>query len=744
MRWWMVLFIIVVLVLLTCARIAKTDTLGDILKTKQEDNGFLSQILKAAPLVINDRLIGKFFADSIENQVGLDQNPQRKERVQKIGQRILSLNKISGKYDFAVLSSHDFNACSIFGGHIRVNEGLLFDTQNNDAEAAFAIAHEIAHNTLGHNKEAVDTFRISYALDLSGISKKMPKLIKSAANAVLAKRSRDHESAADFRALQYMAKTGYKITGAIAMTRRIEAERKIALKKMGQQSLLAQRFNAIFDTHPEPAKRAKMTESFYLQQKYGSTFETTSSVLTDNDPYSRSSIFGDRAIVVAHPSLWNSPLSAIHKICAVGIFNPAPQESEEKDVHFYINVLRHGNLVAAICDNDSHDLVLGRGEGTAGHFTYIKSDGLDPRSLVEAIKLGRTYASADDTEIKDMNFLIGTDYPNVKRINFTFRLVFNKKHLPVDAPVVLVYKDGEQWKTFKSNSRGNLKNGASYAVNDDDPGDGHHWYVIYVKRMIITSPITVTVTNDSNNKSNSDGSSNWRKGIIHYHSFYSDGNTRSIQKIWDKGQENGLNFIFMTDHADCFGSNVNHGKKLTHHHKNNNPYDRLANDCSVASPAMISGIEYPLYDVNDNNHLLVLNLDPKDFLPYQQMDEKTFFGNQENYPARVRIIKDQFHLGDDHSQDEMIKDTTFNFAKADATLKMWIKGSPFKDPIIWINRREVGRVVTTDDKWHLFTFHVPAGYLNNGRNLFYIESFIPDRFHTFDDCEIKDVWISKN
>lgn len=721
-RLFVVIFLICATILLA-GRSASADGLKDL-------GDLLDKAGKLAPLVMKDADIGLLFTQGVEKQYGLDQDPQRNTKVQQIGQKILSANKITGKYDFAVLRSHDFNACSIYGGHVRVNEGLLFDTQNNDSEAAFAIAHEIAHNELGHNKAAVKNFRTANALDLANATKKMPQLLLAGANAVMAKRSRENESAADLKALEYMSKAGYNPTGAIAMARRIEAEHTIAQKRAGNSSLVEQRFNSIFDTHPEPAKRAEMAEDFYFQQKYGSTFKQIagdSTVVSHN-------YYGDALVLVAHPSLWTSPLRVTNQICGVGIFNPSPLTNEAYDVNYFLQ-LCGDHLVAATCDNDSHDLLEAIDvpeKGTDTHFTFVQGDYADATALLKAIQLGQTYASCDGIEIQDMNFPIGRDYPKVNYPHLTFKLVYPETLLV--RPAVMVYCDGSNPRRFEAESYHQRE--AKFSIDDKEIEKGQHWYVIYLNGQLITSPITLDVTRNSRGTLNPGGSKSWQKGIVHYHSFYSDGHSKSIQEIWDSGRASSVGFILMTDHADLIKETGDHA------------YSRYADDCHRASPAMVPGVEYSLRKLKagfgKGNHILILN--PKEYKNYEEIDEEAFFNGVQGEQGsdQVCIIKDQFHIGDDVSQTEMERDALFNFTKTAATLKVWIKGSPFKDPIIWINRHEIGRVITTDNQWHEFTFQVPAEFLNPGQNLYHMESFIPDRWHTFDDCEVRDIYITKN
>lgn len=669
----------------------------------------LEGLTKIQPLLLDNGKVGNLFSESIDKQYGVSTNAKEVNRLQNVGRKLVNANHLK-PYDFQILNNFEFNACSIYGNKIRAFAGLMRDTQNSDAELAAVIAHEMAHQELGHNKKSVETFKMTYALDMAKI--KLPKTLQLAANAVLAKRSRDDEEAADAKALNYLAKANMPLKGAIAVYRRIEAEHKIEQKKYGN-NLSQQHFDQIFATHPDPNSRAVKAEDALFRQKYGETFREVKGVATGPTTGSKNSIAGNCPIILAHPSLWSSPIRIIDKLTGIGIFNPSPLSSEAIDVAYFLSLNMQGNHVAATCDNDAHGYL---GKETNNHFTFIQSESIDAESLIEALQSGRTYASADGTEIKNMSFAIGNNFPKIRNVALSFSLADKFGHLTT--PTVMMLRDGKFWQNCKADSKGNYS-----AIDNIDKGK--HWYVIYIGGRLITSPITVNVTGDRRDQVVFNRDIPWQKGLIHYHSFYSDGVTKSIQKIWDSARRNGVSFMFMTDHADKFDE-----KK----------YQRYVGDCRRASSAMIPGVEYSIRNVKKLNHLLVLNR--PDYLGYKEMSEEEFFSGKMKNAKKTLIIQGPFHLGDDFHGSEIEKDAAFEFGQTQATLKLRIKGSPFKDPILWINRHEIGRVVTTDNKWHWFEFSVDAKWLRNGQNLFHIESFIPDRWHTFDDCEVADIYIS--
>jgi murein DD-endopeptidase MepM/ murein hydrolase activator NlpD len=366
------------------------------------------------------------------------------------------------------------------------------------------------------------------------------------------------------------------------MARRIEAEHVISQKRAGSQSLVAQRFSAIFDTHPEPAKRADMAEDFYFQSKYGTTFKEVAGTST--------------AFPIAYAFDW--PVGPPSE----GVALDREQLSEN---NWYVSVKfreqYNGKAPHAGVD------ISQPGDSDLGQPVFAIADG-----VVKAIRQPTNEGDAP-CRSDPWNGIVLIEY----------------------------HPQGGSAVYSQSAHLRNLK------VHEGDPVSIH----------------------------------------------------QQIGEIGPKPYgSTGVHLHFeMRTNADIGISE--------------DPY-------RYDNPGYIDPIDF----IKNHRHL----------------------GTPPPVPSQVPIIREQFHIGDDRSQTEMIKDATFSFYRADATLKMWIKGSPFKDPIIWINRHEVGRVVTTDDKWHRFTFHVPAQYLNNGGNLLHMESFIPDRWHTFDDCEVKDVWIVRD
>lgn len=105
------------------------------------------------------------------------------------------------------------------------------------------------------------------------------------------------------------------------------------------------------------------------------------------------------------------------------------------------------------------------------------------------------------------------------------------------------------------------------------------------------------------------------------------------------------------------------------------------------------------------------------------------------------------HLGDDTADSKTIWYKEFGLTAADlanrtaAAFKFRVKGTPRKDPIVSINREQVGNAVTNSGQWEWFEFPVPLKTLRAGKNLIDIETVIANLHATFDDCEFADCYL---
>jgi surface antigen len=111
--------------------------------------------------------------------------------------------------------------------------------------------------------------------------------------------------------------------------------------------------------------------------------------------------------------------------------------------------------------------------------------------------------------------------------------------------------------------------------------------------------------------------------------------------------------------------------------------------------------------------------------------------------ASIMLIELPFTLGDEEGM-EMIRLKPFNLTlrelerSTNAKLRLKVRALPAKDPIVSINRVEIGRIVAKTSDWQTYVLNIPPGLLRT-RNLLDIETFIPSIGEGYDDCEIKQV-----
>ena len=113
----------------------------------------------------------------------------------------------------------------------------------------------------------------------------------------------------------------------------------------------------------------------------------------------------------------------------------------------------------------------------------------------------------------------------------------------------------------------------------------------------------------------------------------------------------------------------------------------------------------------------------------------------------IEIEKDTHHLGDEKADSKTIWYKQFVLNAADlaertkAKIKLRVKGTPRKDPVISINRHKIGYAMTQTGEWEWFEFPFDIKILQAGNNLIDIETVIANLWQTFDECEFADVYL---
>lgn len=165
--------------------------------------------------------------------------------VYKVRNNILNSGKVTHKDDFKwrvriIKNDSVLNAFCTPGGYIYVYTGILKFLETED-QLAGVLGHEIGHADMRHSTRQMTTmYGIQTLLDILAGDRKMLKEIT--AGIVGLKFSREHETEADQRSVEYLCPTAYNADGGAAFFEKIS--------KLG-----GARQPEFLSTHPNPTNR---------------------------------------------------------------------------------------------------------------------------------------------------------------------------------------------------------------------------------------------------------------------------------------------------------------------------------------------------------------------------------------------------------------------------------------------------------------------------------------------------------
>jgi predicted Zn-dependent protease len=198
---------------------------------------------------------GRQYAQQIESQIKLINDPVVTEYVNRVGQNLVRNSDAQVPFTIKVIDSDVVNAMALPGGFFYVNSGLIL-AADEEAEMAGVMAHEIAHVAACHYGREATRMNLLQLASLPaifmggalgyGIYEGMGLGIPL----TFLHFSRGFEAEADYLGIEYMYRSGYDPSAFVSFFEKIQAMEK---KKPGTLS-------KAFDTHPQTPDRIEKSQ----------------------------------------------------------------------------------------------------------------------------------------------------------------------------------------------------------------------------------------------------------------------------------------------------------------------------------------------------------------------------------------------------------------------------------------------------------------------------------------------------
>ena len=199
---------------------------------------------------------GRVYAQQIESQVKLVNDPVVTEYVNRIGQNLVRNSDAQVPFTIKVIDSDVVNAMALPGGFFYVNSGLIL-AADEEAEMAGVMAHEIAHVAACHygremtRANLLQMASIPFIFMGGAIGYAGYEAAGLGIPLTFFKFSRGFEAEADYLGVEYMYRAGYDPSAFVSFFEKIQAMDK---KKPGTLS-------KAFDTHPQTPDRIEKTQA---------------------------------------------------------------------------------------------------------------------------------------------------------------------------------------------------------------------------------------------------------------------------------------------------------------------------------------------------------------------------------------------------------------------------------------------------------------------------------------------------
>src|SRR5579871_768236 len=199
--------------------------------------------------------MGRQFAQQVESQVKLVNDPVVTEYINRLGQNLVRNSDAQVPFTIKVIDSDVVNAMALPGGFFYVNSGLIL-AADEEAEMAGVMAHEIAHVAACHYGREMTRVNLLQLMSLpfifvgGGIGYAGYEAAGIGGMFGILNFSRNFEAEADYLGIEYMYRAGYDPSAFVSFFEKIQAMEK---KKPGTLA-------KAFDTHPQNQDRIEKSQ----------------------------------------------------------------------------------------------------------------------------------------------------------------------------------------------------------------------------------------------------------------------------------------------------------------------------------------------------------------------------------------------------------------------------------------------------------------------------------------------------
>jgi predicted Zn-dependent protease len=199
--------------------------------------------------------MGRQFAQQVESQVKLVNDPVVTEYINRLGQNLVRNSDAQVPFTIKVIDSDVVNAMALPGGFFYVNSGLIL-AADEEAEVAGVMAHEIAHVAACHaareqtRASLLQMASIPFIFMGGGIGYAGYEAAGLGGMFGILKFSRNFEAEADYLGIEYMYRAGYDPSAFVSFFEKVQAMEK---KKPGTLA-------KAFDTHPQSQDRIEKSQ----------------------------------------------------------------------------------------------------------------------------------------------------------------------------------------------------------------------------------------------------------------------------------------------------------------------------------------------------------------------------------------------------------------------------------------------------------------------------------------------------